>query len=411
MNPLARQPLGWRSILAVALFLCGFIGLSTGVPLSERPDVVDASALAKAYYALGFFVVGGLDVGTPVGGTWWAQTLLWIAYFGCPMLTASTVVEALFQVLKPARWQLRNIRNHTIIFGSNRLTTSYLRVLQKHPLAGKVVVVDTAFDSITEQELKQKFGARTVVGDLTHSYFLRLLRLRRARRILLLGDDNFQAFEAASRILEIAPQLAGRIVIHCQNLRFMRSLADTDLAGKCEIFNTYNLAAQGFVHASLTEHFHKTVNKDNVVIAGFGRFGQSVLEELTYHAADQIDQIAVIDSDADRRVLVVAEQNRISAGFESHVFQGDIGHPGVWNRLTSNLDLSIDEPTIILGTGQEQDNLRTALWLKKKFPNAYVYTRTNGISRFALAVGTEHGIKSISITQLVEENIPPGWLE
>ena len=397
-------------MLALALFACGFVGLLAGTPLSERPDVVTSSVLTKAYYALGFFVVGGLDVGTPSGGPWWAQALLWVAYFGCPLLTASAVIEAMFQVLKPARWQLRNIKNHTIIFGANKLTTSYLNQLKRHGLDGKIVVVATEFDPVAEQELKQTYSARTVVGDLTHNYFLRLLRLRRARRVILLGDDDFQSCEAASRILEIAPQLKQRMIVHCHNLRFLRSLADTDLATNCTFFNNYNIAASGFVHDSLTQHFDKTVGKDNVVIAGFGRFGQSVLEELHFHAKEKIDNIAVIDVDADRRVLVVAEQAKISGGFDSDVFQGDIGNPEVWTRLTARLDLSIDEPTIILGTGQEQENLRTALWLKGKFPNAHVYARTNDISMFALAVGTEHGIQSVSITQLVEDNLPAHWI-
>ncbi|MEQ8691487.1 MAG: NAD-binding protein [Pseudomonadales bacterium] len=410
MNPLIRQPLGWRSLLALSLFSCGFIGLLAGVPLSERPDVVTSSALTKAYYALGFFVVGGLDVGTPDGGPWWAQGLLWIAYFGCPLLTASAVIEAMFQVLKPARWQLRNIRDHTIIFGANNLTISYLNMLKAHGRRGKIVIVDAEFDPVAEQELKQTYGARTVVGDLTHEYFLRLLRLKRARRVLLFGEDDFQACEAASRILKIAPQLDQRVIVHCQNLRFMRSLANTDLAAKCVFFNNYNIAASAFVHTHLIDHFDKTANKDNVVIAGFGRFGQSVLEELHAHAASKINNIAVIDVDADRRVLVVAEQARLAHSFESEVFQGDIGNPEVWRRLTSSMDLSADEPTIILGTGREQENLRTALWMKDRFPNTHVYARTNDISQFALAVGAEHGIKSVSITQLVEQSIPTDWL-
>ena len=378
-----------------------------GIPLSERPDVADASWLTKAYYAMGFFVVGGLDVGTPTDGPLWARTLLWIAYFGCPLLTASAVIETVFQVLKPARWQLKNISNHIIIFGSGRLTSGYLRGLNSK---AKIVVVDSEFDPVTEQELKQKYGARTVVGDPTHDYFLGLLRLKKARRVVLLGDNDFQAFEAASRILDRAPQLAGKIILHCHNLRFMRSLADTELAGKCQVFNTYNLAAQGFVEDILQPQFVRTESEDTVIVAGFGRFGQSVLEELHDKAYDQIDRVGVIDIDADRRVLVVAEQERLAQKLRTDVFQGDISHPDVWRQLTDTIDLSKDEPTIILGTGQEQENLRTALWLKQKFPNAAVYARTNDTSNFALAVGNEFQMQNISITELVEKHFPPEWL-
>ena len=381
-----------------------------GTPLSERPDVVSSGILTKAYYALGFFVVGGLDVGTPNGGPIWAQTLLWIAYFGAPLLTASAVIEAIFQVLSPSRWQLRNIKNHIIVFGSGRLTISYLRLLRRHSPNAKVVVVDAQFDPVREQELRLKYRARTIVGDLTHEFLLQNLRLKKARRVLLLGDNDFQAFEAASQILNLAPRLESRVVLHCHNLRFMRSLETTDLASKCEVFNTYNLAATGFVRDSLVEHFVRTEAKDTVVIAGFGRFGQSVLEELQAIANDEIKEVTVVDRDADRRVLVVAEQAQLQYGFTQNVFEGDISHPEVWRQVTEVVSLGESQPTVVLGTGQEQENLRTALWIKDRYPNALVFARTNDISQFALEVGAEHDVNSLSITQLVEHNIPERWL-
>ena len=55
-------------------------------------------------------------------------------------------------------------------------------------------------------------------------------------------------------------------------------------------------------------------------------------------------------------------------------------------------------------------NLRTALWLKRKYPNAMVFARTNDISRLALEVGVEHDIGMFSIKQLVEDNVPQDWL-
>jgi hypothetical protein len=54
--------------------------------------------------------------------------------------------------------------------------------------------------------------------------------------------------------------------------------------------------------------------------------------------------------------------------------------------------------------------LRTALWIRKKFPRALLFVRTNLVSEFAREVCEEHNIQSISITQLVEDNIPVEWL-
>ncbi len=400
----------WRWWAAAGLFSCGFIGLMAGTGLTERPDVINANGLTRAYYALGLFVVGGLDIGMPSGGPWWARGMLWVAYFGAPFLTASAVIEALIQAISRDRWQLRRMQDHIIIFGSGTLTVSYLRLLRKHNTRQTVIVVDKHFDPVREQELTNKFGATTLVGDLTHDYLLQQLRLPQARRVLLFGEDDFQAFEAAARILQLAPNLAGNLILRCHNLRFMRSLKDTDLLQSCQTFNTYNLAGDGFVEDHLVEHFHQTKARDVVVMAGFGRFGQSVLEGLQDIAAQEIEHVCVIDIDADRRVLVAAEQEKIGEGYQRTVFQGDISHPVVWEQLARTVNLSESEPTVILGTGNEQDNLRTALWIKERYPNALVFARTNDISMFASSVGSGHGIKSISINQLMEDHIPLQWL-
>ena len=358
MNPMSNQAVNWRWVAAATVFACGFVGFSGGVELSATDNVERANAFTRAYYTLGLFVVGGLDIGIPVRGPWWAMTMLWFAYFGAPLLTATAVIETIFHLMAPTRWQFRNLRDHIVVYGSSDQTLSYLRLLKKRSPRQRVVVVDNEFDPIREQELIETYGATPVVGDLTHEYLLDQLRIQHARRVILLGHNDFQAFEAATRILEMAPHLDQEVVLHIHNLRFMRSVQDTALVQKCVTFNTYNVAATAFVHGELVNHFARTVEKDTVVLAGFGRFGQSVLEELYVHAADAIRRVAVIDRDADRRILVVDEQQRVRTDDERSVFEGDISHPRVWEELAKQIDLSEDSPTIVLGTGQEQDNLR-----------------------------------------------------
>ncbi len=92
------------------------------------------------------------------------------------------------------------------------------------------------------------------------------------------------------------------------------------------------------------------------------------------------------------------------------VVQGNVSHPEVWRRLAESVDLGHSHPTVILGTGSPQENLRSAMWVKRTWPNALVFARTNDVSVFASDVGREHDIVSISITQLVEDNIPEEWL-
>jgi len=383
----------------------------SGVELSERPSVTGSDLLTKAYYSLGLFVVGGLDLGTPIGGPLLGRITLWLAYFGAPILTASAVIEAVIRVLAPHNWQLKRLQNHVVIVGSGELTISYLRVLRRQDPDVPIVVVDQAMEPVRELELAQTFQVMAVIGEITHDFLLNGLRLERATRVLLLGPDDFQSFEAASQILRRFPHLRERVILHCHNLRFLRAMENTAVGKQCVLFNSYHLAAASLVNDRLIGHFKRTSARDVVVLAGFGRFGQTILEELQKHAPTEIDTVAVIDIDADRRVLVAEEQQRMGGNYRRLVFEGDISHPEVWRALVDAVDLSRNSPTVILGTGRAEDNLRTGLWLKQKYPNAFVFVRTNDKSELAVEVGAEHGIHSISIRALVEDNIPPTWVQ
>ena len=162
--------IGWRWWLALMFFLFAFTGLALGVSLSERPAIVSEPYLTKAYYSLGLFVVGGLDLGTPVGGPWYGRFLLWIAYFGAPLLTASAVIDAVLTAMARRRWHLRRLRNHIVIVGSGDLTTSYLRVLRAHHPSRQVVVVDSSIDTVRELELAETFNVIVVKGDISHEF-------------------------------------------------------------------------------------------------------------------------------------------------------------------------------------------------------------------------------------------------
>ena len=402
--------ISWRWPAALIFFLLAFGGLLSGVSLSERPEVIHSDILTKAYYSLGLFVVGGLDLGAPTGGSLLGRIALWLAYFGAPMLTASAVIEAVITMVSPNRWQLRRLHDHVVIVGTGGLTTSYLRVLRKQAPDVSIVVVDDAIEFVREQELRQTFNVNVITGDITHDFLLRALRLDKAIRVVLLGEDDFQSYEAASKILRQYPHLGSKIVLHCHRLRFMRAMQETAVAKQTINFNLYNIAAAGLVKDHLIGHFLKTESRDVVVLAGFGRFGQTVLEELQKHATDEIATVGIIDIDADRRVLVADEQRQTRENYRREVFQGDIAHPEVWQNLRDSIDLSEGEPTVIIGTGRADENLRTALWLKQNYPNTMIFARTNDKSELALEVGAENNINCFSIKQLIEDNIPLSWL-
>ena len=401
--------LGWRWFAAVGLFSLAMIGQGLGVELSERMGQT-SGWLTRAYYSMGLFVVGGLDIGVPTGGPEYARAFLWIAYFGAPLLTASAVIDALVRLVSPQSWQLRRMRDHIIVAGASALTRYYLQVLRAHDPDVQVVLVTNTPDSPEALDIAQSFQTIVISGAINGDFLVQNLRISKARRILLFGDNDYRSFEAAARMLERRPGIADRIVLHCHNLRFLRSMQETSLIKRISSFNAYHLAASGLVREHLLAHLEKTVERDVVVLAGFGRFGQTILEELQIRAADEMATVAIIDTDAKRRVLVVDEQERIDKSYQREVVEGDIADPDVWRRLSKNVDLSVGEPIIVLSTGNTAQNLRAGIWIKNNYPRAVVHVRTTGKSRLAAEVGKEYDINSISMTALVEEHMPAEWL-
>jgi hypothetical protein len=402
--------LSWRWSAAVVLFLCAFFALMMGVSLSERPDVQTADMLTKAYYSLGLFVMGGLDLGTPIDGPLGARLLLWLSYFGSPILAASTIIEAVIKTISPYKWHFRRISNHIVVSGSNELTITYLKQLRLVQPKIPILIICDKISSIREEELKRRYHATVITGDITHSYFLSKLFLHKAKKVLLLGQDNFQNYEAAHKILQMQPSLQGKIIIHCNSIRFMRSMADSSVAKQCINFNAYQLAASALVKQHLISHFVQTVPKDVVVIAGFGLFGQTILEELQPYTQKEIDTIAIIGIDAKRRIQVVDEQRQLTDYCKREIFEGNISHPEVWQQLRSTVDIANTQPIIILCTDSEDDNFRTSLWLKNKYPDSMIIARSYLPSKFAENVSEQYNILNVSINQLVKDNLPTEWM-
>jgi len=408
--PFNSLKFGWRWPAATLFFALALAGLLMGVSLSERPSVYTADILTKAYYSLGLFVVGGLDLGTPIGGPLIGRVFLWVAYFGAPILAASALIDAILRVITPHEWRLHRIKNHIVIVGSGELTITYLKALRDIDKKVSVVIIDNQIDKLRKHELRTQFSANVIIGDITHSYFINRLHLLQARKVLMLGEDNLQSYDAANKILKRFPNLEQKIIIHCNSIRFMRSMSGSKVAKSCINFNSYQLAAIGLTNNYLKSHFLKTKPKDVVVIAGFGLFGQTILEELSQYAEKEIDTLAILSKDAHRRMLVVNEQAKLSPFVKREIIEGNISHPEMWEKLAKNVDLDTSEPIIILGTGSAEENLRSALWLKEKYPNALIFSRSHHPSQFAQEVGQEYGIKSVSITQLMKENFPKAWL-
>jgi len=118
-----RRRIGWlvRAAALVVTFAMAFYAFESGVGVSDRAGLPSASAWTHGYFALGLFVLGGLDLGMPVGGSAFARNALWVAYFVAPLITTSAVVEGVLRLMDPAWVQRRTLRDHVVIVSRRNL--------------------------------------------------------------------------------------------------------------------------------------------------------------------------------------------------------------------------------------------------------------------------------------------------
>ena len=396
-------------MLAFAIvYALAVLAMSAGVGVSQR-ELSESAVLQRAYYALGLFVLGGLDLGTPVGGPPLARAILWGTYFVAPLITVSALVEAALRLIWPLALRARRLSGHVILGGAGRLTLIYVRKLRERDPKRPIVVVDQDASHPFIAELRDVHHAIVVTGDVARTETLRELRLDSAHRVVLLTGDDFANLDAAAKVLRLAPSMAGRIVVHVSDLRVVRETKGSSIARACEIFNGHEFAAINLVQEHLMARFESTPYRDLIVLAGFGRFGQTVLHQLQKHALGSFGRVVIIDENASSHVVAFEEEPGFSEDYDRLLIEGNLKDPAIWLRIGRIVEAHGDAPVVILGSGDDGTNLHAALRVRRQHPDAYVITRTFRSSPFTEEVTKEAGAQAFNLAGLIGSGMPERW--
>ena len=189
ISRLRAGPVLWRGAAFLAVFLSGLVGMLLGVDVSER-DLAGSGVATKAYYALGLFVVGGLDLGVPQGGPLIGRIMLWASYFLAPLITVSALVEATLRIIAPLGLRTWRLRDHIIVAGAGRLSLLYIERLRARGRKCDIVVVERNPAHPLISELRRAHRIVFIMGDITRDEVLESLRVERARQVMLLTGDG-----------------------------------------------------------------------------------------------------------------------------------------------------------------------------------------------------------------------------
>ncbi len=399
--------------IVVATVLAAF---SQGVGLSERcglgvgePGCDGVGWPARLYYAVSLFFLGGLDLGTPAGpeGPW--RSALWVAFFTAPAITTGAVVEGLLRALRPRLLRRLRLRRHIVIVGLGRVGMLYLEALRKAEPHRQVLVVDMAYNP-NVAEASERYGVLFHRGDITHPVTRDALVLHRADGVVLVTGNDLVNLEAATEVASVVP---GRVIVHCSDIRMKRAIRE-HLAGQSEVtvFNSHDIAATELVDSHLVRHFQDTAARDVVVLAGFGRFGQTILERLQRKFADELLHVVVVDLHADVR----ARQFELRVGFSQAVtwtpIAGDLEDPRTWQRVDEAIDAGPAEeggerptPVYVLGSDDDRSNLQTGLWLQSRDAPARIIIRCFSQSSFTSGLEVPGELDIVGVSRLLRDSL------
>jgi hypothetical protein len=383
--------LTYRVAVAVFALMIALAALEAGVGLSGQPGLPQAAWPTKVYYALGLFVLGGLDLGVPSSGPWWGKTMMWVAYFGCPAIATAAVVEGVGRLLQRRRDGLANLTDHTVIVGDTKLAELYVDSLGDPTLAGRdLLLIDPETHQPTASDSRARKGLKQVTGDITSKLLGERVDMDEASLVLLLTDDDVANLEAGLFIrkqFEVDPE---KLVVHLSDIALKRDVEEADnIPEDLTLFNSHEIAAEHLLEEQIETFFHGTDYADEVVLAGFGRFGQSMLEQLDREMPGEFDSVVLMDPEASFEHRVFDEQVDLNGDYSVHTIDGDMRDPDNWDEAMDHLDEATKEPVIVLGADDDAVNLQVALWLQRRDSEAKLYVRTMGSTRLADAMVEE----------------------
>jgi hypothetical protein len=390
-----------RIFAILLVFILALAAFAAGVATSERPGLADDPITVWIYYAAGLFVFGGLDLGTPVGGALAGRTALWIAYFLAPAITTSAVIEGLLRLVRPQWLRRHRLADHMVIIGAGQVGMAYLDALRSVEPDRQVLLVDRSAGLATAEEAVRRGGVEFLQGDVQRTATIEALQLERAHGMVVVTDSDLVNLEAAWAAHAEQPSLP--IAVHVADLTLLRPVeriarSDRAPAG----FNTHQIGAHHLYRNHLASHFEETGYRDVVVLAGFGRFGQTILEVLLEEAAAELEQVVIVDRAAS--ALFRQFEADISHGLDRAVaIDRELSDPAAWDEVDKRLTDSEATPVYVLCAADERLNLRAAMLLRNRSTAPRIFVRSFHRSRFASNLADQLSLELLAFEDVLRD--------
>ncbi len=396
------MPTSWllRAAPVVAVFACALIAFEAGVGTTEQSGIPDAGFLTHLYYGVGLFVLGGMDLGMPSGGPIFGRALLWIAYFLGPLVTTTAVAEGFLHMVRPEYLRRRILREHVVLVGLDRIGLRYLEAVRASHPDRPVLVVDTNANHRAVLLGRRDPNVLFQHGDASDPSLRAQLRLEHAKGVVLTVPDDLVNLEIAWDLAKDHPSLPVAALVADSGIRSGSGQLQKGVGP--QLFNVHRMVASHLYESALAGHFHATAEQDTVVIAGFGRFGQTILEYLQAQAACELQRVIIVDLHAESH----AERFEERAGFHRHgtrnVVSGDMTRPSTWDTVDTIAKDDAHAAVIILSSERDDLNLQTAMLLRRRSSPGRIFVRVFHDGAYVRALAEHYNIDILPVDKTLD---------
>ena len=139
-----------------------------------------------------------------------------------------------------------------------------------------------------------------------------------------------------------------------------------------------------------------------LVIGGFSRFAQTILELLRATAADELERVVIVDPAAAQKVRQFGADVPLDALAYSTV-DGDPEDPGTWTGVDEILKDTHIEPVYLLASTEEVVNFRAAMLLRGRSAKPRVFARCFHRTRFAESLANQLSFELLAFEDVLGE--------
>jgi len=298
----------YRLLPSLLVFILALSAFNHGVYFEGKPNICTENFLVQIYYTIGLFLLAGIDLGMPVGGTDFHRILLYISYFLAPLITVIAVVEAVLKSIG-SDYLIKPYKDHVVIVGASKQAISIIHGWSYPELqtnntdyyqAGKtkIIVVEkdpnnTKLEYFRELSKKQKI--EIIIGDINHSSILNRLNVKQALWCIVTTNSDILNINISLKFHHDFNLKDEAIITLVEDNDLAADLLNTDAISKLNVASTHRSLANCFLYRYIQTFFYL----ENLVIFGFGRFGQNILESLS--GSITFKNLIIIDPDAEQK--------------------------------------------------------------------------------------------------------------